>query len=422
MHTCKTSRELLGVFLPLVMLTGLGGVACGEERERPSAEGGKDAGGSGGSKAGSMNEGGGAGSSQQGGSAGNGGAATIGGIGGGAGAETGPPVPRVENTEGDSVLDNPKEAALGAGKCEGAAVYCGECLATEGQTAGKCTALKLGLGQTTSLALTTEALFYTAANQEILKLDFAQDAHSSLVRGLTFVQALVVDGDALYFSTEAPDTFFKYDVRSVALGGGDVTVLSPPQNQEIGAIVPLPEQLLFGVGSFEWELFTIPKSGGPATSFGGIRGATWPVLDGSTLYYRTSDGLSSTSIETPAPDNTLNSEFSNARFVLEGDYLYYFISDSYTRTPISGGTPEVIQALPDAGIRGRTTDQIIFTQLDSADEQLMRVFSMPIEGGTPIELTILESTELKAVAANDTDVYLAVGSSHAGAILRVALE
>ncbi|HYJ07417.1 MAG TPA: hypothetical protein VEX18_00370, partial [Polyangiaceae bacterium] len=312
MDICKRKRELLGVLVPLVMLTALGGVACGEEGGRPSAQGGAGSGGSGGgSKAGAMNEGGGAGSNQPGGSAGDGGAGMIGGTGGGAGADTGPPVPRVENTDGDSVLDNPREAALGAGKCDGAAVYCGECLTSEGQTVGKCTVLKLGLGQTTSLALTAEALFYTAANQEILKLDLAQGTHSSLVRGLTFVRALVVEGDQLYFSTEAPDTFFKYDVRSVALGGGDVTVLSPTQSQEIGVIVPLPERLLFGVGSFEWDLLTIPQSGGPATAFGGITDATWPVLDGSTLYYRSSDGLSSTSIETPAPDNTLNSEFSN---------------------------------------------------------------------------------------------------------------
>jgi hypothetical protein len=47
------------------------------------------------------------------------------------------------------------------------------------------------------------------------------------VRSLVFPEALHVAGAELYFSTAVPNKFLGYDVRSVCINGGDVTVRSP---------------------------------------------------------------------------------------------------------------------------------------------------------------------------------------------------
>jgi hypothetical protein len=331
-------------------------------------------------------------------------------------------VPRVENTEGESVLDMPSTGFSDDGKCARAEVFCnGMCLAADLQVVGSCTVLKLGLGQTADLALTADALYYTAANQEILKMDLEAGTHTSLVRGLTFVQSLAVDGDWLYFSTDTPNGFFDRDARRVALGGGDVTVISREWGEPIEDIIPLPDKLLLGIGNFEYELVTTPKEGGPASPFGGIDGATSMVLGDGSLYYRSDDGICATSIATPMPGQTLNSEFSNARLLLEGDYLYYALQGSYMRQPIAGGMPEVVQPLIDTSVWGRSPTQVILTQVDAADEKVTHVLTMPITGGSPVELLTIESQELQAVAADATNLYLAVGVVGAGAILRAPL-
>jgi hypothetical protein len=405
--------------LALLMLGVLGISACSGA---DSANTGGSAGG-GGSGSGGVTSGGSAGAAQHAGTSAGGSAGSVaatGGTGGVGGGPVGPPVPRVENTDGESALDKPV-TSLSDGKCAGQAVFCGECLASELQVAGNCTALKLGLGQMTSLALTTDALFYTSANREIVKLDLAKGTHQSLVRGLEFVKALVVDGSTLYFSTETPDSFFEYDARGVALSGGDVTVLSHQALATIGIILPLPDKLLLGIGDFDFDLMTIPKGGGYSTSFGGLTGVTTPLLAGSTLYYRSNAGLSSTSIDAPAPDHHLNREFSNATIILEGDYLYYIESGAYTRTPTAGGASEVVQMFDNAGVWGRTPDQVIIGQTDANDDKILHLLTMPIKGGTPKDLVTLESGELQAVAGNATELYLAVGSLHGGGLLKVKL-
>lgn len=343
---------------------------------------------------------------------------TAAGAGGGGGA-AGPAVPRVENTDGPSVLAEPV-TPVSNGKCQGQAVYCSECLTTEGQTAGNCTAVKLGLGQMTSLALTSDTLFYTSANREILKLTLADGKHQSLARGLTFVKSLVVADKTLYFSSRSSEGS-GYVARSISVDGGDVTVVSPRQGLSIEAIVPLPDRLLLGVGNSDLDLFTVPKTGGVATSFGGIQQAQTPLLAGMTLYYRANDGMSSTSIDAPMKGHTLNKEYGDSDFILEGDYLYYGSGGAYKRTPTAGGTPEKLQDLATSWVWGRTPSQIIFSQTDAADSTLSHLFVMPIEGGTPKQLATFEYGEVRAVAGNATDLYLGVGSLHGGGLLKIKL-
>lgn len=346
-----------------------------------------------------------------------------GGRAGGAGGDAGPPVPRVENTDGTSVLERPRVGTTDDGKCPRAEVFCnGECLATDLDTAGTCTVLKLGLHQTAELALTADALYYTAVQREILKLDLATGTHTSLVRGLTFANALTVEGEWLYFSTIPADALFEYDVRRVALTGGDVTVLSPQLPSRIGAIVPLADQLLLGVGDFDLDLFTVPKAGGPASSFGGVQRVSYPLLDGDTLYYRGEQGLYRTSVTTPGPGQALNQQRSNARFVLEGDYLYYAHDDGYFRLPTAGGTPEMVQALAKTFIVGRSPTEVIITRVAADDEEVTELLAMPVAGGEPRQLATIESQELQDVVADASNVYVAVGVVAAGAILRIPLE
>ena len=342
---------------------------------------------------------------------------------GGGAAGTGPAVPRVENTTGTSVLVSPPSASVGSnGKCSGGAVYCGgTCLDAEGKAAGNCTAVKLNLGQTRSMALTDTALFYTAANQEIIKLDLASNTNKSLVTGLAFVKALVAEGNNLYFTTKTPSSFFRYDVRRVGYDGGDVTVLSPSLSQEVGTIVPLADRLLLGLGNFSYTLSTIPKAGGASTKFGSLNSVYSVAVGGSTLYYSAFSGIGSTNLDSPAASTILYRASSSANLLLEGGYLYYINSNEYVRLPITGGTPETVQPLSNAGIRGRVGNLVIVAQADATDTKVTHLLTMPITGGTPTELVTLEYGELQDVVGNATDLYLAVGSTYAGAILRVKL-
>jgi hypothetical protein len=403
--------------------------ACGSKADRDD----EPSGGSGGGNAGGTGGGGGKAGGSGGASAGTAGSATMGGSAGtspgGSGGGAGLPVPRVENTEGDSVLTMPDNTFTG-GACEGGAVYCnGACLATELQAEGNCTVLKLGLGQTRSLALSAQALFYTAANREIIRLDLAEGTHASLVRGLQFVQALKLEGDTLYFSTELPDELGSdADVRSVSVEGGDVTVLSPSQHSEIPHILPLADRLLFQVGSLsEGELLTIPKAGGPATSFGSIDSASDPTLSGNTLYYSSQGKFYSADIDAPAAGQALSTTRGDGlMFVAEGDYLYELNQGVYSRTPVGGGAREEVQVIDEASqllsrLVGRTPTLVVLSRADASNAEVVELLTMPIAGGTLTELVTLEAAELHAVAGNATDIYLAVGTFNAGGVLRITL-
>jgi hypothetical protein len=387
------------------------------------------AGGAGGGSSGSAGQsaGGASGSGGSGANGGTGGGLVNGGSGGSGGSGgAGLPVPRVDNTEGPSVLDSPLGPAFsGDGACADSAVSCnGTCLSMEGQKQGTCTALKLGLGQTTSMALTAQALFYTAANSEILKYDLTSKTHKSLVRGLEFVESLAADDSTLYFSTEAPGSFFDYDVRSVPQGGGDVTVIAPASRDQASEIWPLPDKILFGIGTFPpYDLFTVPKAGGPATSFGGLKGYNL-LVDGTTLYYLAGDFggvLTSTSITAPGAGTKLSSDSTSSRFALEAGYIYRIDTLTYLRSPAAGGASEHIQTFTvNTYVLGRTPTQILLVQDDSV-AKLTHILAMPFAGGTPTELVTVEYQELKAIAANATDLYISVGVVHAGGLLDVSL-
>jgi hypothetical protein len=347
---------------------------------------------------------------------------------GGSGGASDPSVPRVDNTDGESVLETP-EATFGDGLCQGSAVYCnGKCLSADLQAEGKCTVLKLGLGQTRSLALSSTALFYTAANREILKLDLAEGKHTSLVRGLSFVQALALDAEALYFATKLPNKQGSdFDVRSIAVGGGDVTVLSPPQPNDVAAIVPLASRLVFQMGSnSEGKLLVIPKAGGAASPFGGIDQASLPVLAGETLYFSSGGKLCSTSVDAPASHTLSTGIGDGLMFVAEGDYLYEIEQGNYSRTPVAGGPRQTLQMLDSptklvTRLIGRTPTLVLLRQVDASDPTITHVLTMPIAGGTPTKLVTLEENELHSVVSNTTHLYLAVGTFHSGGVLRVEL-
>ncbi|MEP7049774.1 MAG: hypothetical protein ABJB12_05450 [Pseudomonadota bacterium] len=79
-----------------------------------------------------------------------------------------------------------------------------------------------------------------------------------------------------------------------------------------------------------------------------------PLLAGMTLYCRSNDGLSSTSIGAPMKGHTLNKEDGDSDVILEGDYPYYGSGGAYKRTPTAGGAAEKLQDLASSRIWGRT--------------------------------------------------------------------
>lgn len=392
---------------------GAGGSAGGAEDNGAGTSAASTAGGAEGSDAGAPTNGGAEGEA-----------------GSSSGGAAGVTVPRIENTDGESVLVTP-EASLGDGVCQGSAVHCnGICLTEEQQAARNCTLLKLGLGQTGSLALSSQALFYTAANREIIKLDLASGEHTSLVRGLSFVDALQLQGDELYFSTELPELGDDSEVRRVGVAGGDVTVLSPPQPTSIPAIVPLVDRLVFQVGAQYGggELFAIPKAGGAATSFGSIDEASLPVLSGSTLYYLSNGKLHGTNVDAPAAGQALSTVIGDGlMFVVDGEFIYDIEQGKYSRTPITGGARQPVQVLDSPSklvtyLVGRTPTHVVLRRYHAGQPTITQLLTMPIDGnGTPTELATIEQAELQAVVGDANHIYLAVGAFKAGGLLRVAL-
>jgi hypothetical protein len=326
--------------------------------------------------------------------------------------------------DGTSVLDEPRTTPSNGESplCTGAAVYCnGTCLSLENAMEGNCTLLKLGLGQTGSVALNEQALFYTASNQEIIRMDLASGMHTSLVRGLTFPATLRVSGADLYFGAERG--FFAYEVYRVGTEGGDAWILSPPTaNEPITIIEPIGDRLLIGQGNLgPYPLSTLPIAGGATESFGGVE-ARSVIIDGDTLYYRGERYLSSTSISSPAPGGFLNQEFTNSRFILDGGFLYHAYDDVYLRVPVGGGPMEEVQTLdPDTYLVGRTATSVILMREDVANPDVAHLLTMPLAGGTPVDLVSLEVLEFQDFAANETHMYIAIGQSRIGAILRVEL-
>jgi hypothetical protein len=331
-------------------------------------------------------------------------------------------LPRPTASDGVSVLDVSRNALSMGGLCGGNGAYCnGTCLAAEGDSEGNCTALKLGVGQTDALALSPDALYYSAANQEILRMGLSDRAHTSLVRGLEFVRAITVSGDSLLFTTNDPDGFFISHVRRTGLMGGDQTVLSQYYQEPIAMLEVVGDRLLIGAGNFTpYPLDTLPSTGGPSETFGGVE-AYWLEVDGSTVYYL-NGGICSTSVAAPAPGTCLNAEAAGSRFFLHEGYLYDELDEVYRRTPVAGGPSEMVQAFAaETAILGRTPSDVLLVRRDETNTAIAHLFSMPIEGGDEVELATFEEIEWQALVANETHVYIAVGQSYAGAILAIEL-
>lgn len=331
-------------------------------------------------------------------------------------------VPRVDNNEGDSVLDQPLTASTG-GLCAGKGVYCnGGCLAAIGAAEGNCSVLNTHLGQTASMALTADALYYTAANEEILRTSLTDGSHTSIARGLQFVDTLTIEGNTIYFRTQDPGSFSDYDVRKVSTSGGDVTVLSQAFSQPAAEIAVVGDRLLFGIGNFRpYTLYSLPKAGGKAEPFGAIKGSELKP-DGDALYYTGGNNICSTSIAAPAEKNCPTKDFNDGRFVLEQGYFYYTRDNAYRRTPVAGGTGELIQSFTqNTALLGRTPTLVVLMQADHTNSKLQHLVTMPIAGGTTTDLATFEGAEYQAMVANATDLYLAVGMLYEGAILRIKL-
>jgi hypothetical protein len=343
-------------------------------------------------------------------------------------------VPRVETAEGGpSVLDSPRAGLNADGRCQGLAVYCnGSCLGSVGASAGNCSVLALGLGQTSSVAVSADALYYTAANAEILRMPLPDGAPFSLARGLTFPAALrVIDGD-LYFSAAALGRFpLRAEVKRMAPAGGEWTVLSQEFNgSDIGFIEPAGDQLLFGSGAGNSGVYQIPKSGGRAERLGSVNTADVATAGGK-VYFNQDGYVSVMPLDAPGAAAKLNQTFINSRILLEGEYVYVLNDGAYLRIPISGGAPQQVQTIAaatnDAGVSeeayllGRTQSHALLMQDSADDTTLTELSSLPIAGGAVTPLVTLERFEYRAHAADATSLYLAVGQSHGGAILKIAL-
>ncbi|HKO94550.1 MAG TPA: hypothetical protein VJU61_25525 [Polyangiaceae bacterium] len=396
--------------------------SCGADSPlRPSADagiGGSAIGGASGA-AGSLNLNGGSGGSG-GSSAGSGGSAGSG--------PTALPVPRVETSDGISVLDTPQVALSTTGLCTGQAVYCnGSCLDTEGAAAGNCSVLKLGLGQTQSLHLSADALYYTAANREILRAALAGGAHTSIARGLVFPAGLYETGGTLFFSARAQQDFPPaVEVRRMASTGGEITVLSQPFiATEIEYLEPIGERLLFGVGNFDDDLYTVSSSGGQAEPLG-PEGVSSVVIDGNNLYFKRSNYVVGMSMDAPASAANLNQTSTTSRIVVQSGYAYLVASDVYQRVPLAGGPMEPIQTFTTkTTLLARTPSDVLLYRREVSDAgtpDVGHLLRMPIAGGTATELVSIEDVEYQDAAANATHLYLALGVSHAGAILKISLE
>lgn len=101
------------------------------------------------------------------------------------------------------------------------------------------------------------------------------------------------------------------------------------------------------------------------------------------------------------------------------------------RVPVTGGAMEELQTLPsetgDAGVTkelallGRTPSHALLVSGDVQDEHLSHLSLLPSAGGSVTPLATLESNEYQDSVATATHLYVAVGDSHAGGILKITL-
>jgi len=131
-------------------------------------------------------------------------------------------------------------------------------------------------------------------------------------------------------------------------------------------------------------------------------------------------------MDAPASAANLNQTSTSSRIIVQEGYAYLVANDVYQRVPLTGGPMEPIQTFPEkTTLLARTPSDVILYRrevVDAGTPEVGHLLRMPIAGGTASELVALEDLEYQSSTANATHLYVAVGQSHAGAILKVTLE
>jgi hypothetical protein len=411
------------VLLGLAWL-GSGCGADGKPVEEQSANAGSGAAASSASTGGSAGRSGEAASS--GGSAG---ASGSGGTSSGAGAggsSPAPEVPRVITSDGSSILDGQfvLEASGPGVLCPGSGIYCnGSCLEKPGDSAGNCSIVVLGIQQAASVTLSDDSLYYTAGNREILRLDLGARMHTSLMRGLNDPDGLCVVGDMVYFGAQNNDHPPVTELYGVDTSGSVLRVLSQRFNAgKIRIVRSAGDRLVFGVGDVDYDLYTVARAGGQAEKLSSARVSN-AVVGGSTIYYDQNGQIGAMQVDAPGAAAKLNNDPADSRMVLEGGYLYHVYQDVYSRVPVGGGATEPIQTFDtETRLLARTTSDVLLSRKDANQPGVAHLLRMPIGGGVPTELVSYEEQEYRDSVASATRLYMVVGQSREGALLRVSLD
>ena len=344
-------------------------------------------------------------------------------------------VPRTETASGASILDDPTADRGGfVGLCEKQQVYCnGECLADVGDQAGSCTLLQNNIGLARSIAVDASALYYTAANSEILRMDLASLTHTSLAAGLASPSALVPAGGMLYFGNNT-DGDAGSDLRVVsATSAPEMTVLTEHLDTPFD-ISSNGDEIFVAAGGFSsGPLYSLPADGGRWTKHIESDILHFEV-SGESLYFtmntETEDGIFTSTLADPgsytkvADGNPTGDPIS--RFFVQGSNIYWFASKAantskvFTSVPVTGGTKQDIQIAGDGILLAHNSKTVFYLDSDVSVEYA-NIMMLSLSGGEAVSLATVEPNEIQAVAADESSVYVALGYIRTGGVLRLDL-
>ncbi len=342
-------------------------------------------------------------------------------------------VPRLENTQGSSILDDPFADRGGfVGLCQKGEVYCnGQCLSLIGDSSENCALLQSNIGLANDITLDDTNLYYTAMSSEILKMDLAALTHSSMVTGLNNPSALYAVSGLLYFGNNPTegDVNLSSDIRVMNSGRKEVTVLT----ENIGAVFKIHlenKKLIFGAGALDaGPMYSVSNTGGRWSKFSASKITHLEVVGDTVVFSMDTEGesgLFTSSISKPDRYTKLVDGNKIPNFFVADGFVYWFafvadnIARVFTKYPLSGGKKQELGSASDGVLLAYNNSYAFYADIDRA-AGVSNIMSIPLSGGQSTVLATCEPNEVQGAVANSTHLYLAMGYMRTGGILKIDL-
>jgi hypothetical protein len=351
------------------------------------------------------------------------------------------------SADGASLTDSPilYPDAFDAG-CPQSTVVCNGACLSAGQTLGNCTVLAAQL-TSTEMALAGGYIYYDFIDfskneaESILRIPTSGGASETFLSNLVVVHELSADSTNLYILTwsggydPVSQEWILGTIQVAPLAGGKPKTLTTPKQ---------PSTLAFDATNIYWvdpspgnDLVTpvpgpavhrVPIAGGTVTDIGVGFSPNSVAVDATNVYWADSGNIWKTALATagtvplgdagPGAGGAVElvtsppAGYSNTvgPLVVDGDMLYY--SDTGNRgvfrVPTAGGTPAMVAT---ANLPGYIAIDATDVYFQTGAGELVRLHKAD---GTTQTIATFPSFSYHALALDDANIYMAVGSISAG--------